>query len=473
MGTPGTRTSILIVSLAMLLTACTPAARHPDLGLLYNDLAQAEDPRRNPIIVIPGLLGSRLVEKPTGRIVWGAFGLGQVDPATAEGARLMALPMRKGASLAELVDDTVPSGALDRLRYNVLGVPLELNAYYQILRVLGVGGYRDQGLVGAIDYGDRHFTCFQFDYDWRRDIVESAARLDRFIRAKEDYVRKEVKKRFGVTLERVKFDIVAHSMGALVARYYLRYGTQDLPQDGGLPKLTWEGARRIAHLVMIGPPNAGALDALLHLTAGIRPGTFFPTYPAAVVGTMPSAYQLLPRTRHGPVRDPHGRPVPDLYDPKLWRNNRWGLADPREAAVIADLLPHIPDPGQRREIALAHQAQALRRAKLFNAAMDRPARHPAGVRLFLVAGDAVATNKTARFDAGGRLTVVEWEAGDGSVLRRSALLDERRPGEAARRLASPIFWDQVLFLFSDHLGLTQDPAFTDNILYFLLEKPRP
>jgi len=33
----------------------------------------------------------------------------------------------------------------------------------------------------------------------------------------------------------------------------------------------------------------------------------------------------------------------------------------------------------------------------------------------------------------------------------------------------PIEWDQVLFLFSDHLDLTKNPAFTDNLLYFLLE----
>jgi hypothetical protein len=57
---------------------------------------------------------------------------------------------------------------------------------YNILMALGVGGYRDQGLsdAGAIDYGDDHFTCFQFDYDWRRDIVENARALEKFIQKK-------------------------------------------------------------------------------------------------------------------------------------------------------------------------------------------------------------------------------------------------------------------------------------------------
>jgi pimeloyl-ACP methyl ester carboxylesterase len=458
--------------LAALLAACAPSVRHPDLGRLYNDLAQAEDPYRNPIIVIPGLLGSRLVQQPSGKVVWGAFGLGHVDPDTPEGARMVALPMRADAPLSDLTDDLVPDGALDRLIYNVLGVPLELNAYYNILSVLGVGGYRDQGLAGAIDYGAHHFTCFQFDYDWRRDIVESAARLDRFIKDRQAYVREEIQRRFGIAVNHVKFDIVAHSMGGLVARYYLRYGTQDLPEDGSLPALTWEGARHIEHLVLIGPPNAGALDALLHLTSGIKPGTFFPTYPAAIVGTMPSAYQLLPRTRHHPVLDSNGLPIEDIYDPRLWQRNQWGLADPRQETVIEHLLPEIADLGKRRNIALDHQTKALDRAKLFAAAMDAPGRPPAGTRLFLVAGDAAETNKTAQFDDSGRLTVVATDAGDGSVLRSSALLDERLPSETHGRLKSPIVWHQAMFLFSDHLGLTRDPAFTDNILYFLLEQPR-
>jgi len=61
--------------------------------------------------------------------------------------------------------------------------------------------------------------------------------------------------------------------------------------------------------------------------------------------------------------------------------------------------------------------------------------------------------------------------GDGTVLRSSALMDERKAGDLSQRLISPIHWSQVHFIFSDHLGLTKDAAFTDNILYFLLESP--
>ena len=37
---------------------------------------------------------------------------------------------------------------------------------------------------------------------------------------------------------------------------------------------------------------------------------------------------------------------------------------------------------------------------------------------------------------------------------------------------SPIAWTSVHFLFRDHLGITKDPQFTDNVLYLLLEAPR-
>ena len=111
---------------------------------------------RNPVIVIPGILGSKLVDGETGRIVWGAFERGYADPRTDSGARLVSLPMRQGASLWSLQDKVQPAGVLDRVRVNVVGLPVELNAYLRILGTLGVGGYRDEllGQAGAIDYGE-------------------------------------------------------------------------------------------------------------------------------------------------------------------------------------------------------------------------------------------------------------------------------------------------------------------------------
>jgi hypothetical protein len=214
------------------------------------------------------------------------------------------------------------------------------------------------------------------------------------------------------------------------------------------------------------------VDTINSLVHGVRPAFLFPKYSAAVQGTMPSVYQLLPRSRHRPLLDPQEKPVEDLFAPDLWEQNQWGLADPTQADVLAMLLPEVDDPQQRRQIALDHQRKALARAKHFTQALDMPATPPASLHLFLVAGDAADTTKTLQYGKGGILRVAEVGPGDGTVLRSSALMDEREARMIETRLVSPIQWTQVLFLFSDHLEITEDPAFTDNILYFLLESPR-
>jgi hypothetical protein len=220
--------ALWLAALLVQGAGCTTSLRPgPRLGDLYDRAAQADDAQRNPIIVIPGVLGTVLRDAQSGRIVWGTFVGTYADPRRADGARLVALPMRRGAPLADLRDEVVPDGVLESVRVSLLGLPVEQHAYISILRTLGAGGYRDQDLgeAGAIDYGRDHFTCFQFAYDWRRDNVENAARLHEFILAKKAYVEAEMKRRYGVERE-VRFDVVAHSMGGLLARYYLLYGNR-------------------------------------------------------------------------------------------------------------------------------------------------------------------------------------------------------------------------------------------------------
>ncbi len=91
---------------------------------------------------------------------------------------------------------------------------------------------------------------------------------------------------------------------------------------------------------------------------------------------------------------------------------------------------------------------------------------------FLIAGDAIPTARQVAVEADGELEMVSFEPGDGSVLRGSALMDERMGGPWSPMLVSPVHWEDVLFLFTDHLQMTKDPAFADNVLYRLLEDPR-
>ncbi len=464
----------LILPVVMFGHGCATGPQAPDLGGLYNRAAQHHGLDRNPVIVIPGVMGSQLAEADTGRPVWGAFSGEFLDPKKPEGARLAALPMAEGKSLAELTDGVVSVGALDRVRFKLLFLPVEIGAYANILGTLGVGGYRDEelGMSGAIDYGEGHYTCFQFHYDWRRSNAENAAKLHAFIAEKRTYVADILSEQFDVEDPEVEFDIVAHSMGGLITRYMLRYGDQPLPEDGSLPELTWAGAEGVGRAILVGTPSGGSVEVMLKLETGLKLGPIA-TYRPAVAGTYPSLYELMPRPRHGSLVDARDAETQlDSYDPALWEQMEWGLADPDEKDMLAMLLPDIEDPARRREVALDHQRKCLENARQFHAALDVPATPPASLKLDLVAGDAIHTSTVAAaHPESGELKVTQWTPGDGTVPRYSALMDERKGGEWQPHLVTPIGWSDVTFIFRDHLGMTKDPMFTDNILYRLLEAP--
>jgi pimeloyl-ACP methyl ester carboxylesterase len=459
------------------IVANTQSAKSlPDLSHIYGRTAQSDDRDRNPIIVIPGVLGSRLVDQQSGLVVWGEFGGDSINPLSPWGARMIALPMRQGQKLTSLTTPSVKAaGTLDALDVRLLGIPFQINAYRDLLNALGVGGYRDpQTNLADVDYGNQSYSSFQFAYDWRRDNVENARLLHRFILEKKAYVENARRARYQTDIEPVRFDIVAHSMGGLVARYYLEYGDADLPDDGSVPEVTWAGAENVARLVMIGTPNAGSLDAIANLVQGETLSRFLPRYEAAILGTMPSLYQLLPRSRQNPVISDANRKSIDLFDPQVWWQYRWGLLDPRQFGVLEELLAEVANPQERLQIAYDHLSKCLARAKAFQAALDTPASPPDGTTIHLIAGDAHPTVAQFRVDGSGALTVSAVHPGDSRVCRSSALMDERQSAGVAwsPRLVSPIKWNSVNFLFADHLGLTSDPGFTDNILFLLLESSR-
>ena len=113
--------------------------------------------------------------------------------------------------------------------------------YADVLDLLDCAGY-EPGVGKGLRYA-------VYAYDWRRDLVESARglalRLEGLARAMEDPA--------------ARFHIVGHSMGGLVARYYLRYGSAELAADA---PVTWAGARRIASVVLAATPNGGCIPAL-------------------------------------------------------------------------------------------------------------------------------------------------------------------------------------------------------------------
>jgi hypothetical protein len=54
------------------------------------------------------------------------------------------------------------------------------------------------------------------------------------------------------------------------------------------------------------------------------------------------------------------------------------------------------------------------------------------------------------------------------VTVKSAFFNEHRPGDPWPFIRSPIHWSSVTFLLAAHMGITNDPSFTINMIYTLL-----
>ena len=457
------------IGMSLVLTACqTSKPKIADLGTIYNQAATGIGAERTPVVVIPGILGSKLVDE-NGTKVWGSFTFGAADPDFPHGARLVALPMQKGTPLSELRDEVYASDVLDTVTVDIgLLRGFEIGAYIDIMKTLAAGRYRDQSLgeSGAVDYGGLHYTCFQLAYDWRRDISEQARALHDVIAEAQLIAREEL----GLSADTpIRVDIVAHSMGGLVLRYYLRYGPNPLPEDGSIPEITWEGAKNVRQAILIGTPNAGSIVSLKQLLNGYDLNPIFPNYRPTILGTMPAIYQLLPRARHNRVVDAETKEPIDIFDPRVWERYNWGIISSDEDDKLRELLPGIDSREERLEIARDQLEKSLAKAKQFHEALDKPASPPAGTTISIFVGDSEATDSVYGITKSGKIRVLETAPGDGTVTRDSAVMDERVGGVWKPFLRSPVDWHRVQFIFEEHIGLTRDPTFVDNILFMLLE----
>ena len=241
-----------------------------------------------------------------------------------------------------------------------------VDVYAGVLQLLAAGGFGSDDLPVATrpagtapsfaDYRrvvSDEANAFRFAHDWRRDLPSTARRFHRFVISRKRHVAaiRSLHEGRAVAPSEVRLDLLAHSMGGLLTRYYLMRGTADLGEGGPLPPVTWAGAEHFRRVVFVAPPNAGSILAMENLVLGERFGPLQPVYPPALLATHPAAWQLLPRARH---RRLHlaGRPeaVLDPLDPAVWERVGWGLLDrsPAGARIRALLLPDLPGDAARR-----------------------------------------------------------------------------------------------------------------------------
>jgi len=286
--------------------------------------------------------------------------------------------------LASNRDDLVPGKIVETVRL-ARALP-EVYVYRDLLEALRrYAGYRkgDWENPPVDGYQD---TYYVFAYDWRQDNVKNARELVRRLeRLKTKLGRPDL-----------KFNIVAHSMGGLIARYAAMYGDSDLPAGDGPIQPTWRGAAHISKIVMIGVPNEGSADAFATLvegysiTEGLRrrvPLLNKLTKETAV--RTPSVFQLMPHLDAVKFLDENLQPLQlDLYDPATWKQYGWG------AIYSPDSRRRDGEPsgtsGHGDELD-AYLAATLRRARRFQQALDSVGGSNSPVTLLAIGGDCEET----------------------------------------------------------------------------------
>lgn len=285
----------------------------------------AQTTGKRPIILIPGITGSQLVNSETGENVWFTFSRAETDD--------LRLPMT--ANLSANRDKIVPKDILREVK--LPSVLPDIQVYSGAIKALEAKGYAEASWENpkATD------VFYVFAYDWRRDNVESAQQLIKKIEAAKTKLKRPD----------LKFNVVAHSMGGLIARYAAMYGAADLPNSGRLPALKWSGANHFHKVLLFGSPNEGSFSAFAVLIKGYTIGgrnlPFIDDLTKDDVFTLPSLYQLMPHSGTATFLDENLKPIKvDLYNLVTWRKYGWGaisnpkfLAKLKDAAVISGVKP--------------------------------------------------------------------------------------------------------------------------------------
>jgi hypothetical protein len=341
-----------------------------------------------------------------------------------------------------------PAGIADRIATR--------DYYAKIMAVLeNAGGYvRTQPGTQVVDTARRYYVYL---FDWRQDIVDNARGLHALIeQVRRDYGRADL-----------EVDVIAHSMAGLIARYYLRYGTEDVLGARNFA-VTQAGASQIRRVMLLGTPSFGSVLAFTTLDAGYK--LAFTTVPTEVVATFPSTYQLLPHALDDWLINERGEIVKeDIFDAEFWRRHGLSIFSPQVAARIR--AAHGDEGFGVRSRFFAAQ---LERARRFTLALTAPVDDP-GWRLVVFGGDCVPTAAKVvvtdtDVDAGRRFgKPAQFVApGDGKVTKASLLARRSTDPTIPRQQQSSFPLSHALLLCERHIFLTRNVDFQNNLLNTLL-----
>jgi pimeloyl-ACP methyl ester carboxylesterase len=315
------------------------------------------------VVVLPGITGSVLQRGD--QDVFALSTPAVLRALWSRGDSIQALALAQDPLAVDVLEDGLRAVRLAADLHVLPGVNWKIDGYTKLSAALvGLGGS-----AGMVDVR-------AFPYDWRRDNRVAARQL---ATAAEGWLRER-----RADIPGARLILVAHSMGGLVARYYLEV-------LGG-----WRDTRR---LITIGTPFYGSIKALDFVANGFKKCRGLVDL-SDLLRSFTSVYQLLPTYRCMEGTD-ELRPLTDVapdvtkLDPQRLRN----------AVAFHDEI---------RRAALDHQDDAEYRER--------------GYVLTPVLGIEQPTLQTAAIVGAGvrvsRAHPQDGSAGDGTVPRRSATPQE-------------------------------------------------
>ena len=338
------------------------------LALFVSSSAVAQPVPQRPVVLVPGILGSRLCDT-SGEPIWGE---------RSSLSNLSRLEITGGP------DDIIlkPCGVIKEIQ--ILGSLWSMDQYNLLLTSLKASGFEEKKNI------------FLFDYDWRQSNSESARLLSEFI-----------KRNVG---EGKQFDIIAHSMGGIIARIYIdKYNSSN-----SLSRIVYMGTPFLGSMNTFGTIKEGWGWFENHLAGGQDV-----IWRAAV--SFPSMLELLPRYKDCCyIRELAGQRKPiDIFDAETWQKLGW--------------LPDEYSNGTR----FAAFAANLHAAGGLTELLKKPA--PNGITEVFFASDVHSTLRRMGMKEGATHPG-DWyfskERGDGTVPVWSAA---RRPDQSAYDNALPSF----------------------------------
>lgn len=343
------------------------------------------------VVIIPGLTGSVLCKD--GTPIWG-YSPGALWRLKT-GAALKTLELSGPDDGADdLGDGIVPTAPVSDVQ--ITPGLLKLDGYSILMNYL----LDNLSLEDGYNYR-------VFPYDWRRDNRVSARKLSNLV---PQWLR-EWRAESGNANAKVVF--VVHSMGGLVARYFVE---------------CLEGWKVTRSLISVGTPYRGSGNALGFLTNGFiqKAGPLRLFDGTAALRSFQSVYQLLPTYGFIETSDGEYARVCDVAVPNV----------DQERAKAAFVF--------HEEIRLAHEANSKLEGYQRNTPKVRP-----------VVGTEQPTVLAARFDAAGAIELMNSRAGkdlkgDGTVPRISAV-----PAELPQDVAT--------FVSNLHAALHSTRAAMDHI----------